>query len=99
MTRREPAAGEETERLRRQSVLRTEVLPSLTHTVVREAKSSGLLPDELIALSQNATDEYGILNIAAGLYREYQQLMRSQDLIDYDDMKTKPKILALYKKS
>ncbi|PSB12365.1 DNA helicase UvrD [Pleurocapsa sp. CCALA 161] len=78
--------GEETERLRRQSVLRTEVLPGLTNTVVREAKSSGLLPQELKELSQNATDEYGILEIAAGLYAEYQQSMRSQDLIDYDDM-------------
>ena len=78
--------GEETERLRRQSVLRTEVLPGLTNTVVREAKSSGLLPEQLQQLSLNATDEYGILNIAAGLYQEYQQSMRSQDLIDYDDM-------------
>ena len=78
--------GEETERLRRQSVLRTEVLPDLTNTVVREAKSSGLLPEQLQELSQNATDEYGILEIAAGLYKEYQQLMRSQDLVDYDDM-------------
>jgi DNA helicase II / ATP-dependent DNA helicase PcrA len=78
--------GEETERLRRQSVLRTEVLPGLTNTVVREAKSSGLLPQELQALSQDATDEYGILQIAAGLYAEYQQSMRSQDLVDYDDM-------------
>lgn len=78
--------GEETERLRRQSVLRTEVLPGLTHTVVREAKSSGLLPEQLAQLSHNATDEYGILGIAAGLYQEYQQLMRSQGLIDYDDM-------------
>ncbi|MEM8674553.1 MAG: ATP-dependent helicase [Cyanobacteria bacterium P01_G01_bin.67] len=78
--------GEETERLRRQSVLRTEVLPGLTNTVVREAKSSGLLPEQLEELSHNATDEYGILNIAAGLYREYQQAMRSQDLVDYDDM-------------
>ncbi|MEM7758848.1 MAG: ATP-dependent helicase, partial [Cyanobacteria bacterium P01_A01_bin.40] len=78
--------GEETERLRRQSVLRTEVLPGLTNTVVREAKSSGLLPEQLEELSHNATDEYGILNIAAGLYREYQQAMQSQDLVDYDDM-------------
>ncbi|MEL6440191.1 MAG: ATP-dependent helicase [Cyanobacteria bacterium J06621_8] len=78
--------GEETERLRRQSVLRTEVLPSLTNTVVREAKSSGLLPPQLEEVSQYAQDEYGILNIAAGLYYEYQQAMRSQDLIDYDDM-------------
>ncbi len=78
--------GEETERLRRQSVLRTEVLPGLTNTVVREAKSSGLLPQQLEEISQNPTDEYGILNIAAGLYQEYQQSMRSQDLVDYDDM-------------
>ncbi|BAZ46048.1 UvrD/REP helicase [Chondrocystis sp. NIES-4102] len=78
--------GEETERLRRQSVLRTEVLPSLTNTVVREAKSSGLLPEQLLELSAQATDEYGILQIAGGLYQEYQYLMRSQDLIDYDDM-------------
>ncbi|MEM8829882.1 MAG: ATP-dependent helicase [Cyanobacteria bacterium P01_G01_bin.19] len=78
--------GEETERLRRQSVLRTEVLPSLTNTAVREAKSSGLLPEELARLSDGAADEYGILSIAAGLYQEYQQLMRSQDMVDYDDM-------------
>ncbi|MBE9171064.1 ATP-dependent helicase [Pleurocapsales cyanobacterium LEGE 06147] len=78
--------GEETERLRRQSVLRTEVLPNLAHTVVREAKSSGLLPGDLWELSQQATDEYQILAIAAGLYEEYQQLMRSRNLIDYDDM-------------
>ena len=78
--------GEETERLRRQSVLRTEVLPGLTNTVVREAKSSGLMPQQLLDLSRQATDEYGILEIAAGLYSEYQQSMRSQDLVDYDDM-------------
>ncbi|GAB4234918.1 MAG: ATP-dependent helicase [Stanieria sp.] len=78
--------GEETERLRRQSVLRTEILPNLAYTVVREAKSSGLLPEDLQKLSQLATDEYGILEIAAGLYQQYQQLMRSRNLIDYDDM-------------
>ena len=78
--------GEETERLRRQSVLRTEVLPGLTNTVVREAKSSGLLPHQLAEFGRDAVDEYGILQIAAGLYAEYQQSMRSQDLVDYDDM-------------
>jgi len=62
------------------------VLPGLTNTAVREAKSSGLLPEQLLEISHNARDEYGILGIAAGLYQEYQQLMRSQDLVDYDDM-------------
>jgi DNA helicase-2/ATP-dependent DNA helicase PcrA len=78
--------GEETERLRRQSVLRTEVLPELATTVIHEAKSSGLLPEDLRELSKQTTDEYKILSIAAGLYEQYQNLMRSRDFIDYDDM-------------
>jgi DNA helicase II / ATP-dependent DNA helicase PcrA len=78
--------GEETERLRRQSVLRTEVLPDIIKTVIHEAKSSGLLPQDLWDLSHQATDNYQILAIAAGLYQEYQQLLQQQDLIDYDDM-------------
>ncbi len=78
--------GEETERLRRQSVLRTEVLPSLADTAIKEAKSSGLSPEDLKRISANATDEYQILAIAAGLYQEYDRQLRSRDLIDYDDM-------------
>ncbi|MDZ8026347.1 MAG: ATP-dependent helicase [Nostoc sp. DedQUE11] len=78
--------GEETERLRRQSVLRTEVLPELANTVIHEAKSSGISPEKLQQWSQQTTDEYAILNVAAGLYEQYQNLMRSRDFIDYDDM-------------
>jgi len=80
--------GEETERLRRQSVLRTEVLPALAYTVVHEAKSSGLLPQDLVEIvaTQNIPDEYQILAVAAGLYKNYQTLLRSRSLIDYDDM-------------
>ena len=78
--------GEETERLRRQSVLRTEVLPDLARTVIHEAKSSGLLPAKLWELSEQTTDSYSILAIAAGLYEQYQSLLRSRDFIDYDDM-------------
>ncbi|MFB2773029.1 ATP-dependent helicase [Pelatocladus sp. BLCC-F211] len=78
--------GEETERLRRQSVLRTEVLPDLATTVIHEAKSSGILPEDLRRLSEQTTDNYEILTVAAGLYEQYQKLMRSRDFIDYDDM-------------
>ncbi|MBW4554562.1 MAG: ATP-dependent helicase [Trichormus sp. ATA11-4-KO1] len=78
--------GEETERLRRQSVLRTEVLPDLAISVIHEAKSSGILPEKLREWSQQTTDEYAILRVAAGLYEQYQNLMRSRDFIDYDDM-------------
>ncbi|MEH2379129.1 MAG: ATP-dependent helicase [Nostoc sp.] len=78
--------GEETERLRRQSVLRTEVLPELANTVIHEAKSSGISPELLREWSKQTTDEYPILSVAAGLYEQYQNLMRSRDFIDYDDM-------------
>ncbi|MEH2128995.1 ATP-dependent helicase [Nostoc sp.] len=78
--------GEETERLRRQSVLRTEVLPELANTVIHEAKSSGISPELLRGWSKQTTDEYAILSVAAGLYEQYQNLMRSRDFIDYDDM-------------
>ncbi|MEO0540490.1 MAG: ATP-dependent helicase [Cyanobacteria bacterium P01_A01_bin.105] len=85
--------GEETERLRRQSVLRTEVLPNLTYAVVHESKSSGLLPEDLMQVardrvrhvSDDATD-YDVLTIAAGLYQQYQSLLAQKGLIDYDDM-------------
>jgi DNA helicase-2/ATP-dependent DNA helicase PcrA len=78
--------SEETEKLRRQSVLRTEILPSLAYTVIHEAKSSGILPEEIWQWSYKSQDSYQILRIAAGLYAEYQTLMKSQDFIDYDDM-------------
>ena len=79
--------GEETERLRRQSVLRTEVLPQLAHTVVHEAKSSGLLPRDLWDLAETVPqDEYQIMAVASGLYDQYQILLRSREFIDYDDM-------------
>ncbi|MBP0017350.1 MAG: ATP-dependent helicase [Cyanobacteria bacterium SBLK] len=78
--------GEETERLRRQSVLRTEVLPNLADTVIHEAKSSGFLPEDLWRVSEELQDPYATLAIAAGIYDEYQKIMRSRDFIDYDDM-------------
>jgi DNA helicase-2/ATP-dependent DNA helicase PcrA len=78
--------GEETERLRRQSVLRTEVLPELAATVIHEAKSSGLLPDDLRRIGDQVSDEYAILGVAAGLYEFYQMQLRFRNLIDYDEM-------------
>jgi DNA helicase II / ATP-dependent DNA helicase PcrA len=87
------ADNEETERLRRQSVLRSEILPELAFTAIHEAKSSGLLPENLQALSRQAEFRipidgaaYDVLNIAAGLYDRYQMLLQSRGYIDYDDM-------------
>lgn len=78
--------GEETERLRRQSVLRTEVLPSLAQMAIHEAKSSGLSPEDLQDLALQGRDQMTILAIAAGLYAHYQRLLRSRNYIDYDEM-------------
>lgn len=78
--------GEETERLRRQSVLRSQSLPELAEIAIREAKSSGLRPQQLYALAEQVRDEVPILAIAAGLYERYQRLLQTQQLIDYDDM-------------
>ncbi len=78
--------GEETERLRRQSVLRTEVLPALAMTVVQEAKKSGLKPEDLRSAGLDCPDDYAVLTIAAGLYEEYQRQLRSRNWMDYDEM-------------
>ncbi|MBO1070436.1 MAG: ATP-dependent helicase [Dolichospermum sp. DEX189] len=78
--------GEETEKLRRQSVLRTEILPDLAYTVIHEAKSSGISPADLLKWSEQTHNTYNILRIAAGLYEQYQKIMQLQDFIDYDDM-------------
>ena len=78
--------GEETERLRRQSVLRRDVLPKLTRTTVQEAKSSGLSVEALWELSAESKHIYNILGMSAGLYEIYQEIARSRSLIDYDDM-------------
>jgi DNA helicase II / ATP-dependent DNA helicase PcrA len=77
--------GEETERLRRQSVLRTEILPDLANTIIREAKSSGLSPQDL-RNAEPGTDAYGILAIAADLYDTYETQLTARNLIDYDAM-------------
>jgi DNA helicase-2/ATP-dependent DNA helicase PcrA len=78
--------GEETEKLRRQSVLRTEVLPELATTVIHEAKSSGLLPQNLREWGEKNQDDYQLLNIAAELFQNYQNLLLDREFIDYDDM-------------
>ena len=76
--------GEDTERLRRQTVLRTDVLPSLAKEAIATAKSSGLSATQL--REAEAPDGGDILAIAAGLYETYERLLRQEGAIDYDDM-------------
>ncbi|MGD1809429.1 ATP-dependent helicase [Dapis sp. BLCC M126] len=78
--------GEETERLRRQSVLRTEILPQLAWKAIQQAKSSGLKPEDLWQLRNETNDNYQVLTIAANLYQTYQEILTEHQLIDYDEM-------------
>jgi DNA helicase-2/ATP-dependent DNA helicase PcrA len=78
--------SEATEQLRRHTALRADILPALANTVIREAKSSGLSPQELYFWSEKSTDPYRLLEVAASLYEEYDRIARSQSFIDYDDM-------------
>jgi DNA helicase II / ATP-dependent DNA helicase PcrA len=73
--------GEDAERMRRQTVLRTDVLPNLAKEAIATAKSSRLTPDDL-----RHSDAGEILTVAAGLYEVYDRLLRQQGAIDYDDM-------------
>ena len=76
--------GEDTERLRRQTVLRTDVLPSLAKEAIATAKSSGSSFSQL--REAESPDGGYILEIAAGLYEIYERLLRQEGAIDYDDM-------------
>lgn len=79
--------GEESEVLRRESVLRTEVLPKLTHTVIKTMKSSGWNLDNLKTLDVfNDDNPYPMGLIATELYQEYQKLIPKYQIIDYDDL-------------
>ncbi len=76
--------GDDGERLRRDTVLRTEVLPALARATVTTAKSGNLTPEDL---RQVATPDAGmILGVAAGLYETYNELLRAEDAFDFDDM-------------
>ena len=73
--------GEETERLRRQSTLRTEVLPELAHTAIREAKSSGLTPADLaVALRQENVNQPG------GTLRDFNAIYLVRTMHEFEDL-------------
>ncbi|MEM9511201.1 MAG: ATP-dependent helicase [Cyanobacteria bacterium P01_E01_bin.48] len=89
--------GEESERQRRITTLRGEILPQLARTLIQEAKSSECSPEDLFLVAEqpirspveefdNSARAYPILAIAAGLYRVYETMRRERRVIDYDDM-------------
>lgn len=78
---------EESEVLRRESVLRTEVLPKFTHTVINTMKSSGWDLDNLQSLNVFHNNSlYPMMDIASELYQEYEKLTHKYQIIDYDDL-------------
>ncbi|MDX2256095.1 MAG: ATP-dependent helicase [Pseudanabaenaceae cyanobacterium bins.39] len=76
--------GDDTERLRRQTVLKTDILPRLGQQAIATAKSAGLKPRDLRqAVAPNGEQ---ILEIAAGIYEIYERLLQQEQAIDYEDM-------------
>ena len=71
--------GEDSERLRRQTVLRTDVLPNLASEIITTAKSSQISSQSLKAMGE-------FLEMGGGLYETYNKLLKSEQAIDYDDM-------------
>ncbi|NEP06843.1 MAG: ATP-dependent helicase, partial [Okeania sp. SIO4D6] len=64
----------------------TEVLPQLAWKAIQQAKSSGLKPEYLWQLRDKINDHYQVVTIAANLYQIYQEILRENQLIDYDEM-------------
>ena len=78
---------EESEVLRRESVLRTEVLPKFTHTIINTMKSSGWNLDNLQSLNVfHENSLYPMMDIASELYQAYEKLTHKYQIIDYDDL-------------
>ncbi len=78
---------EDSEKLRRQLVLRSQILPNLAYSLIKEAKSSGLSSNELANFNEySREDKYNLLKMGGDLYREYEILMKQNNFIDYEDM-------------
>ena len=88
---------EESEVLRRRSVLMTEILPYVAYQTISISKSSRLSVDDLQQIAKITTDSkqggetaplpsIPLMTIASQLYQEYEKLMKSRNLIDYDDL-------------
>jgi DNA helicase II / ATP-dependent DNA helicase PcrA len=81
--------GEDAERMRRQTVLSTEVLPNLAKEAIAGIKSSGFDLSQIQAMIDNQIDnrsENPLLNYGLKLYQAYIQLLQQENKIDYDDM-------------
>jgi DNA helicase-2/ATP-dependent DNA helicase PcrA len=79
---RDNSSPEDTERLRRQQMLRTTILPELLKTTLSTAKSANLSPAQIL----QASTERSVLWLSAQLYATYNRLLSAQSVIDYEDM-------------
>ncbi|MEI6428125.1 MAG: ATP-dependent helicase [Pseudanabaena sp. ELA607] len=92
--------GEDTERLRRQTILRTDILPKILQQALDLGKGAGLSPSQLqqrvthLELARSMAMDEGanplttvpLLTIATGLYSCYAKVLADKQLIDYEDM-------------
>ncbi len=77
--------GEEAERMRRQTVLRTEILPNLAKEAIAGIKSAGIATAQVREMIENVS-ENSLLHYVSELYQSYSELLKQEHKIDYDDM-------------
>jgi DNA helicase II / ATP-dependent DNA helicase PcrA len=77
--------GEDAERMRRQTVLRTEVLPNLAKEAIVGIKSSGFDLNQIQLMIENQSRN-PLVEYALKLYQSYIELLQKENKIDYDDM-------------
>ncbi|MDX1977854.1 MAG: ATP-dependent helicase [Pseudanabaenaceae cyanobacterium bins.68] len=75
--------GEDTERLRRQNVLRTEVLPNFAQEAIAAIKTSGIPLEQIKTM---VAGKHQFLQYALEIFSTYTEILAQEQKIDYDDM-------------
>lgn len=75
--------GEDTERLRRQNLLRTEILPGFAKEAIATIKSSGVPTAQIKTM---VTGKHQFLQYALEMFEVYTETLAREQKIDYDDM-------------
>lgn len=73
------------ELLRRHSLLLDDILLKLAYNAISLWKSSDIVLEDNFFFPDNPDNPYPLFQIATELYQEYQELMKAQQRIDYDD--------------
>ena len=71
--------------IERDYLLKSDVLPKFAKDVISLIKSCDLTLNSSFSLPNNPYFDYPLMEIAKTMYHEYQELMKQQKLLDYND--------------